>query len=68
VALDACIAEGGILVAAEGEHRLVHLLGIEHPEFHKQVEVGHRQAGDGQEQFRLQLGYHVLQSVLAEIG
>ncbi len=31
MALDARIPQGGVLVAAEREHRLVHLLGVEHP-------------------------------------
>ena len=68
VALDARVPQRGILVAAEREHRLVHLLGIEDLEAHEQMEVLHRQAGDGQKQVRLQLGDHVLQRVLAKIG
>ena len=68
VALDARVAERGVFVAAEGEHGLVHLLGVEHLQAHEQVEVLHRQPGDGQEQVRLQLGDDVLQRVLAEVG
>jgi hypothetical protein len=30
VAFDSCIVERGVFVAAEREHRLVHLLGVEH--------------------------------------
>ena len=68
VALDARVPQRGILVATEREHRLVHLLGIEDLEAHEQMEILHRQAGDGQKQLRLQLGDHVLQRVLAKIG
>ena len=68
VALDAGVAQRGILVAAEGEHGLVHLLGVEHLEAHEQVEVLDRQAGDGQKQVGFQLGDDILQGVLAEIG
>jgi hypothetical protein len=47
VTLDARVPQRGILVAAEREHRLIHLLGIEYLEAaHEQVEVLHRQAGD----------------------
>jgi hypothetical protein len=41
MALDAGVAERRVLVAAEGEDSLVHLLGIKHPEPHEQVEVLH---------------------------
>ena len=36
VALDARVPQRGILVAAEREHRLVHLLGVEHSQAHEQ--------------------------------
>ena len=68
VALDACVPQRRILVATEREYRLIHLLSIKYLEAHEQIEVLHRQAGDRQEQIRLQLGDHVLQRVLAKIG
>ena len=66
MARDAGVPQRGILVAAEGEHRLIHLLGIEYLEAHQQVEVLHGQASDNQKQVRLQPGDHVLQRVLAK--
>lgn len=68
VAVEAGIAQRGILVAAEGKHRPVHLLDVEDLEAHQQVEVLYREAGDGQEQVGLEPGDHVLQGVLAEVG
>ena len=68
VALDAGVAQRSVLVAAEGEDGLVHLLGVEHLEPHEQVEVLDRQAGDGLEQVGFELGDDVLQRVLAEVG
>jgi hypothetical protein len=44
------VAQRGILVATEREHRLVHLLGIEHLQAHEQVEVLYRQTSDGYEE------------------
>lgn len=38
MAVDAGIAQRGVLVAAKREHGLVHLLGVEHLEPHEQVE------------------------------
>jgi len=35
LALDTGVPQRGILIAAEREHRLVHLLGVEHLETHK---------------------------------
>lgn len=43
MAFDARIEQRGILVATEGEHHLIHLLGVEHLEAYEQVEVLHRQ-------------------------
>lgn len=49
VGFDAGVGQGGVFVAAEGEHRLVHVGGVEDSEVDQQVEVGHGQAGDGLE-------------------
>ncbi len=68
MALYSRIAERGVFVTAEGENSLAHLLGVEHLKPHEQVEVLHRQTGDGREQFRFELGNHVLEGVLAEVG
>jgi hypothetical protein len=68
VAVDAGVAQRGILVAPEGEHGLVHLLGVEHLEPHQQVEILHCQSGDGEEQVRFQPGDDILQRVLAKVG
>jgi len=46
VTLDAGVTKRRIFIAAEGENGLVHLLGVEHLEADKQMEVLHRQAGD----------------------
>ena len=42
VAFDSRIAERRVFVPSEREHGLVHLLGVEHPQTHEQVEVLHR--------------------------
>lgn len=43
------VVERRVFVPSEGEDGLVHLLGVEHPESHEQVEVFHCQARDSQE-------------------
>ena len=48
--VDPGVAKRRILVAAEGEDSLIHLLGVEDPEPHEQVEVLDSEAGDGEEQ------------------
>ena len=68
VRVDAGVREACVLVAAEREHSLVHLLGVEHSESHEKVEILDRQAGDGKEQIWFELGDHVLEGVLAEVG
>ena len=45
MALDAGVAKRRVFVASEREYGLVHLLGVEHPELHEQVEILDRQAG-----------------------
>src|SRR3974390_3048130 len=68
MALDPRVAQRGIFITAEGEDGLVHLLGVEDLEAHEQGEVIYRQTGDRLKQPRLNLGDHVLQRVLPEIG
>lgn len=59
-AFDARVPKGRVFVPAERKHGLIHLFGVEHLQPHEQMEVLLRQAGDGQEQVRLQLGKLVL--------
>ena len=66
--VDAGVAEGTVFVTAEGEDGLVHLLGVEHPQPHEEVEVLDGQSCDRAEQIGLQLGDDVLKRVLAEVG
>ena len=68
VALDARVPQRGILGAAESEHRLIHLLGVEHLEADEQMKVFHRRAGDGREQVRLQFGNPQILEILASLG
>ena len=68
VALYAGVAQRRIFVAPEGEDGLIHLLGVENLEPNEQVEILHRQPGNGQKQVRLELGDDILQCVLAEVG
>lgn len=42
VRVDACVRQRCVLVATEGEHGLVHLLGVEDPQTHEQVKVLNR--------------------------
>ncbi len=67
MALDAGIGERSIFVATEREYRLVHLLGVEYLESHKQMEVFNSKPGDREKEFGLEFGDDVLKRVLAEI-
>ena len=68
VRVDARIGEGCVLVPPEGEHRLVHVAGVEYAKGDEQVEVRNREAGDGLEEVGLQLGDLVLERVFTETG
>ncbi len=68
MALNARVAQRCILIPAEGEYRLVHLLRVENLKPHQQVEILHRQACDRLKQSRFDLGDHILQCVLPEIA
>jgi hypothetical protein len=46
MALDACVTQRGILIPPECENGLIHLLGVEYLEPHKQVKILYRQTGD----------------------
>ena len=62
VAIYAGVTERRVLVPPEREHGLVHLLGVEHLEPYKQVEVLHRQAGDSEAPVELGDTCNVLQT------
>lgn len=68
MALDARVAQRGVLVAAEGKHRGVHVLGVEYAQADQQVEVLDGEASHRSEEIRLELGDDVLECILAEIG
>src|SRR5690606_3754418 len=53
VAFDVGAAEGGVLVTSEGEDRPDHLLDVEDPQAHEEVETLHDQADNRLEQVRL---------------
>src|SRR5699024_9093596 len=67
VRLDPGVGQGGVLIAAEGEHSLIHLGRIEDPKVNQEVEILHGQAGDGLEKTGLDLGDDVVEGVLAKI-
>ena len=67
MAVDSRVRKRSIFVSAEGEHRLVHLLGIEDPESNKEMKVLNRQTRHCHEQVRLELGDDVLECVFAEV-
>ena len=68
VTLDPRIAKRSVLIATEGEDCLIHMLSVEDLSAYKQVKILHSEAGNGQEEVRLQFRYHILQSVLAKVG
>lgn len=53
VTIDPRISQRCVLIAAESEYRLIHLLRVEHPHSDKQVEILHRQSGHSEEEVGL---------------
>lgn len=68
VAIDAGVSKRGVLVTAEGEDGLVHLLGVEDPQAHEEVKIFHGEAGHRLEEVGFELGDDILECVLSEIG
>jgi hypothetical protein len=63
VGIDAGVAEGSVFVTVEGEDGLVHLLGVERPQPHEEVEVLDGQSCHRAEQIGLQFGDDILERV-----
>ena len=65
--VQAGVGQAGILIALEFKDGIVHQAGVEHIQFHQQIEVLHIQTGHFFEKSRLQLRDHILQRALPVI-
>ena len=68
MAVDAGIAETGILIALEFIHRVVHKRFIEYAERHEKLKISGIQTGDLFEIIRLQIGDNVDHGLLTVVG
>lgn len=68
VAVDPGVGQRRVLVAAEGEHSLVHVGAVENVERNQQMKIIDAQAGDRLEQAGFELRNDVFERVLAEVG
>ena len=65
--VDASVFQGGVFVALEFVHGVVHQFAIEYAKAHEETEILEGEAGNFAEEFRLELFNNILEAVFAVV-